>query len=457
LLPSVEVLAIEPTICTAPVSGYGTVRPKRQVKIIPEVSGRLVFVHANLAIGNVITKGELLFEIDPRPYEMRERQVQAEIDQLGAQLKRQQQEQLSVQERLAVAERQLDLAEQSMERERALLDQDSATAPEMEAAEERYLRHHDVVLEYRSQRATMPFRQEETEALLRIKHAQAEQAALNRQRTKIQCPFDARVESISAHASQAVIANLQIATLTDIEALELSVVIDPRDLHWTDQRSFVDTTEGDDEGGPIARVSWTILRREYSWTGRVMRLERLDAETRTAHVIVEIRDLIREFGEGHAHPETELSVGMFCRAELPARPLHDALIVPRHAIRDAGTVYVFEPEPGDGNRGRLAIKRVPLLRNLGDDVLVAYRHDEAESQPAPDAGPDAQPLCELNPGDRVVVSPLPKAVAGMQLTLRNAGEGVAADTAAARATAIQPTARPVDPVELVLGCGSGAP
>ncbi len=48
-----------------------------------------------------------------------------------------------------------------------------------------------------------------------------------------------------------------------------------------------------------------------------------------------------------------------------------------------------------------------MLRSLGDTVLVDY------------AGRDTTEVCELRPGDRVVVSPLLKPVEGMQVRLRN--------------------------------------
>ena len=41
---------------------------------------------------------------------------------------------------------------------------------------------------------------------------------------------DARVDAVTAQETQVVIASFQIATLTDMEALEVPVVIDPRDL-----------------------------------------------------------------------------------------------------------------------------------------------------------------------------------------------------------------------------------
>ncbi|MCH9034715.1 MAG: hypothetical protein IID42_09450, partial [Planctomycetes bacterium] len=90
--PSVSVAEIRGRAVEMPVVGYGTIRPKNQVQIVPQVSGKLIFAHEALAQGNVISQGELLYEIDPTVYIARVHQVEAEIRGLEAMLKRQDQE-----------------------------------------------------------------------------------------------------------------------------------------------------------------------------------------------------------------------------------------------------------------------------------------------------------------------------------------------------------------------------
>ena len=48
-VPEVLVVQAAPQVFDAPIIGHGTVRPKRQVKIIPQVSGMLTGVHPDLA------------------------------------------------------------------------------------------------------------------------------------------------------------------------------------------------------------------------------------------------------------------------------------------------------------------------------------------------------------------------------------------------------------------------
>ncbi len=437
IVPQVELLTVRPVVFDAPIVGYGTVRAKRQVKINPEVSGRLVHVHPRLAVGNVIAKDELLFQVDGRAYEARVAQIQAEISGLNVQLRRLETQQTSLASRLALAQRQEDLARQSLERERRLVSQDSGTAPELEAAEDRYLRQQEAVLTCRNQLDLIPLQIEETQAVLHTKEAQLSEAKLSIEKTRILCPFDAQVDGVSAQASQVVTAHFQIALLTDLEALELAVVVDPRELKWSGQTIL---TNHHAEGTPPAtkaEVTWTMLGQEFTWMGQVVRLERLDEVTRTAHVVVELRGVTRKPASVAGIGQPPLSVGMFCRAKLPTQPLADALVIPRHALQEGAFVYVFEAEAGSREQGRLALRRVPVLRNVDDQVLVSF----AGMSESGGTTRDGETVCELSPGDELIVSPLPKAIPGMLLSRRSSDGSLARSVSPPTASVDPPNGR----------------
>jgi hypothetical protein len=203
-----------------------------------------------------------------------------------------------------------------------------------------------------------------------------------------------------------------------MEAFEIPAVIDPRDLRWTDRRAYA-RLFGDDIGAPPeVKVTWTMLGERLSWSGQVTRLQRHDEATRTARVVVEVKNI--EFGNGEIDDPSRptLAIGMFCRAEIPAEPLEDALVVPRSAIVSDEVVYVFVPDGGpDSSIGHLESRRVPLLRTVGDDVLIAFDGDEEFSSQDTD---DAPARCELQPNELVIASPLPRAVNGMRLIRRSA-------------------------------------
>ena len=108
---SVSVAKIRRATVGTPVVGYGTIRPKNQVNIVPQVSGKLIFAYEALAQGNVIPEGELLFEIDPTIYKARVHQVEAEVRGLEARLSAQDQEIANLDTRIENLERMLAIDE----------------------------------------------------------------------------------------------------------------------------------------------------------------------------------------------------------------------------------------------------------------------------------------------------------------------------------------------------------
>ena len=73
-------------------------------------------------LSKIIKKGELLFEIDARSYQLRVEQAEAEIKRLNAELDRRQEEKSSLETRLALAEELCRQAKKNVEREQGLVE-----------------------------------------------------------------------------------------------------------------------------------------------------------------------------------------------------------------------------------------------------------------------------------------------------------------------------------------------
>lgn len=89
----------------------GTVEPVRKVEVKSKASGEILRLHAD--VGDVVSRGTLLAEVDPR--DVRNRYNQTEAD-------------------LAVAKAQLEIAQAQLERQRQLLDAQVITQAEFENA-----------------------------------------------------------------------------------------------------------------------------------------------------------------------------------------------------------------------------------------------------------------------------------------------------------------------------------
>jgi len=415
-VPAVTVQTIVPRTAVIPVVGYGTVRPKNQVQIVPQVSGELVFSHADLAEGKIIAQGELLFELDPSVYQSRVQQAEAEVRALEAALARNEQEMANLDARLIIAQKMLAIDERDYLTSKHLLDQEGVgTQQGLDVTHQKYLQRQDLVVQFQNQRATAPYLKQETQARLDATRAKLEQAQHDLKNTKIFCPFTARVESATAHQSQMVTAHLSIATLTDMEFFELPISVDPRELRWLDRHVQPQALEQDsDQQPPEVKIVWSVAGQEAQWRGHVARFARMDEATRTARMIVEVRgtDMAADRSGWWINGAPAISIGMHCRVELPAQPLSGAVLIPWHAIHEDRWVYVFEPATtgADQGLGRLGRREVSILRMIGDEVLVDYR------------GRDDSHSCQLKPGEQLVVSHPLDPVVGMQVSLQSMSE-----------------------------------
>jgi multidrug efflux pump subunit AcrA (membrane-fusion protein) len=63
-------IRVEPMDYQVTLNGFGVVRTKHTVTLKTEISGRILEVHPDLEVGNIISKGELLFRIDDAEFVM---------------------------------------------------------------------------------------------------------------------------------------------------------------------------------------------------------------------------------------------------------------------------------------------------------------------------------------------------------------------------------------------------
>ncbi len=311
----VAAVAIYPSTTSMPVVGHGTVRAKKQVDLIPQVTGRLMKVHKDLAPGKMIPKGAVLFEIDRTVYDARVRQAKAEVTALEVALESHEQDAENLDARIANAEQMLAIEKKDYDTSKNLYDKENVgTQRDVDMSFQKYLRQKDIVVELTNRRAMIPHLAAETAAKLDSAKAQLTRYEHDLDHTRILCPFDARVDAVTAYESEVVTAYFSIATLTDMEAFEISVGIDPRELKWLADSIRPEALENlDSTLSPVVTVRWSLHGQEFLWEGRVARFERVDEATRTARMVVEVRNanMIARLGGGGVSGQA-LSIGMFC-------------------------------------------------------------------------------------------------------------------------------------------------
>jgi RND family efflux transporter MFP subunit len=296
------------------VHGHGTVEPKVKVEIIPEVAGRVVFVHSELKAGGIIGANEKVVQIDPRDYELAVREAEA-----------------------AVAEAQAGL---------------DAEIAEADAVRREWRRRHPET-EPDSPLALRELQIRRARAALESAKAQLAIAELHLERTVISLPFDVLVAGETVDLGQYIGVGQLLATAYGVDAFEIEVPLDDDDLAWfdvfSDPRSL---TGGMDILQVPAEVHAEFAGARHTWSGHVTRTTgRVDPASRMVPVVVEVaRPLDTSGGKPPLLP------GAFVQVAIAGKTLSDAVAVPREAIHDPNRVWVVE-------EGELAIRSIEIVRS----------------------------------------------------------------------------------------------
>ena len=322
-----------------PVFGAGTVRPRAEIDIAAEVSGKVVWVDPAFQSGGRVREGQVLFRIDDVDY-------RSAVEKARANVALQRVEVLKAREEAQVARKQY---EQFKERQAESGEASEASPlalwqPQLEAAE----------------------------AALARDAATLAETELNLARTAVKAAFSGVVRTESVDVGQFVAAGRGVARLYASDAVEVVVPLSDREAALVPR--LWDLRAGDGSREVVARVVADYGGRRYGWDGYVDRVEgALDEQTRTLDVIVRVPapygSGVPEVGpseDGDADPDAggpPLLVGKFVDVELVGVAPDAWFRIRRPALRPGNEVWAVRND-------RLRIVPVEILQRLNDDVYV---------------------------------------------------------------------------------------
>ena len=79
--PLVRVMPVETSSMTLTVRAEGTVTPRTESQLVPEISGRIVEMSPSLVAGGFFEKGDVLIKIETREYDLAFTRAKAAIEQ----------------------------------------------------------------------------------------------------------------------------------------------------------------------------------------------------------------------------------------------------------------------------------------------------------------------------------------------------------------------------------------
>ena len=358
--PSVEVQIAEATRHTYRIQSQGPALPRTSIRLVNEVSGRVVSIAESFDAGQVFAKDDVLLTIDPTDYELALTQAKAQVAQ--AEL------------RLLTEINEAEI----VRREWQLLKQEEPTG--LQARE--------------PQLAT-------ARAALEAAKATEQAAKRNLERCEIRAPFDGMVAKAGVRPGQFVALAAPLGELFATDVAEVRLPLASSDLDFINLPSpGTDTALGQ---APRVTLSTRAGGQRTEWQGHLVRSEEtVDPVNRMVYVVAQVTD---PYGLAKRNGAA-LRNGTFVRARIGGRTVEKAVVLPRQALRGKDRVWIVSEESTlqrwlgyrvPGLSSRLAFRSVEVSFANADVVVVAGG---------------------IQPGERVITSLLAGVIDGMAVKVR---------------------------------------
>lgn len=324
-VPLVRVQRVEPHAVDFVVRAQGTVVPRREGDLIPQISGLVLWVSPALTSGGFFEKGEPLVRIDRADYEVALESARAAV---------------------ARAKSEHDRATVESGRQQRLVDRSVASETRVDDA-------------HNAERVAA--------AGLREARARLDRAKRDLQRAELRAPYAGRVRQADVDVGQFVNRGAAIGRIYAVDFAEVRLPVPDSELAFLDQLLLFRGETMED--GPEVRLRASFAGHEHVWLGRVVRTEgEIDPRSRMVHVVVRVED---PYGRSRVAVETEgvparppLAVGLFVEAEIKGRHVEGAVELSRAALREDGRVWLVDDSL------RLYSRDVQLLRVEGERVVI---------------------------------------------------------------------------------------
>lgn len=299
------------------VRTQGEVRPKTEIDLVPQVSGRIVSISDSFAEGAGFNPGEALIQIEDSDYQ------------------------------LAVTSAEARLAEAKVK-----LEQEMADARIKRKQWQDWVKDGEPTPLALNQPQVA-----EAQAKLRAAEADLDNAKLNLSRTQIKVPFKGRVLERTAGVGQYVNVGAKLGRVFATDKVEVRLPLTDRQLTELNLPIGFVAKNGN---APTVALRASLGGEDHVWQGRIVRTHAsVDKQTRLMYAVAEIED---PYGTA-ADQGMPLAVGLFVSAEIAGVVPQQALVMPRDALRSEDKVYVIADD-------KLQIRTVNVLSTSAEHVMV---------------------------------------------------------------------------------------
>ncbi len=325
---------IEPTVHVIPttfsdkvidIHTRGLVSARIKIPVLPEVSGKVVWVSPKWINGGFFLKDEPLFTIEKQRYR----------------------------NDVATAESSLAEAKSLYIQEQghayvAKIEWEGRLQDDNQAASQLALRKPQVA----AAKAKMVAAREALNS-----------AQLNLSKTEVTAPFDGLMSAKQVDAGQFVNAGQQVGILHAIDTVEIRVPLTTQQIQLLD----LPTLGVRSKHPAILSIDNTGIKSE--WRGHLVRSEGiLDENNGILYAIIEVKD---PYGL-KTKRSSPLRIGAFVQATLQSKPLQHIVTLPRHLLRSGNQIWLVSSD------NQLTKRKVEILPTRGKSIYIHNGLDESD-------------------------------------------------------------------------------
>ncbi|WP_413910613.1 efflux RND transporter periplasmic adaptor subunit [Desulfobacula sp.] len=383
--PSVKVMIATPVSKVMKVDAFGIVKPRKLVKIAMEVPGRIDYIHPSFIEGGQILKGELLVRIDQRSYKLNQQTGQVRIMQAKTDIESLKQDIENLRNDIKLSKANLDFAKKEFERVKALSENQFASKNSLDRSEQQNLQAKIALQNISNRLSLTDTLMEQKNAALTLAHVDFQKADLSLQKTEIKSEFNGWILDKFVEQGEYVNPGQTLGSIYQKDSLDVDVRIPLEKMKWIESIFENGKT-------PDARVMMANSdgMDSHAWNAKVARIKaRIDEKTRTLPMTLEILN-----SDVKIKNIFDLKPGTFVKCSIIGETYKNIYVLPRYLLKSDNILLTV-------NDNHLKMKKVNILRKFEEEVYI-------------DAG--------LVPGDKIVFSPLPGALDGMALTIKQNGK-----------------------------------
>ena len=326
-LPGVRVHTVTLQDESLTVSSQGTVRPRTESQLVPEIAGQVIWVSPSFAAGGFFEEDDVLLRIDQYDYQ-----------------------QAVIVARSQLAQSQLRLAQEEAEAEVAREEW-----KELGTGEASALTLHEPQLV-------------DAQASVAAAEAALDRAMRDLDRAEIKAPYADRIRQKNVDVGQFLTVGSSVATIYAIDSAEVRLPLPDAELAYLDlPLAYRGLGE---QIGPRVSLQASFAGSTHTWEGRIVRTEaEIDPVSRMVHVVAEVDN---PYAPSEDFGRPPLAVGMFVEAEIAGRVAAQVVVLPRAALRGRNQVLVVD------DHDQLWFRDIEVFRSTSTGIIVTAGLESGE-------------------------------------------------------------------------------